>query len=277
MSRPVRLLVLLLSLSVVLAMVLWTLQRSLLYYPGGAPPPVAHVLPGAEEVRLTTADGETLDAWWLPGGPTAVVVLPGNAGNRAGRAPLAADLASLDLSVLLVDYRGYGGNPGSPSEAGLLADGRAAVAWVEAREDVEEVVLFGESLGAAVAIGIAADTAAAALVLRSPFTSVVDVARVHLGPVPAALVRDRFPSLDRVGALDHPLLVLAAETDEIVPYDQSRRLAAAAAGPTELVTIDAAGHNDPALLHGEQLVAAVATFLDRLGTTPDDGSGTPDE
>ncbi len=273
MCRPVRLLVLLLLLSVVLAMVLWALQRSLLYFPGGAPPPVAEVLPGGEPVRLSTADGVELDAWWLPGGPTAVVVLPGNAGNRAGRAPLAAELGTLGLSVLLVDYRGYGGNPGSPSEDGLLADGRAAVAWVEARDDVDDVVLFGESLGAAVAVGIARDTSPSALVLRSPFTSVVDVARVHLGPVPAVLVRDRYPSLDRVTAVDVPLLVLAAVADEVVPYEQSRRLAAAAAGPSQLVTVDAAGHNDPLLLHGDELVAAVAAFIDRHGTARADGSG----
>lgn len=261
MSRPVRLLVLLLSLSVVLALVLWGLQRRLLYYPGGPPPAAASVLPAAEQVTLTTDDGLSLGAWWLEQGPTAVVVLPGNAGNRAGRAPLATALGGLGLSVLLVDYRGYGGNPGTPSEDGLLADGRAAMDWVTTRSASEEVVLFGESLGAAVAIGIAVDRPPAAIVLRSPFTSVADVARVHLGPVPTALVRDRFSSIDRIADVDVPVLVLAAPADEIVPFEQSRRLAGAAGEMGELVSIDARDHNDPALLHGDELIDAVASFL----------------
>lgn len=261
MSRPVRVLTLLLSTLVVLTVVLWALQRQLLYLLAGAPPPVHDVLPEAQAVRLATDDGLELDAWWLDRGPTAVVVLPGNAGNRAGRAPLASDLGELGLSVLLVDYRGYGGNPGSPTEDGLLADGRAAFDWVTDRAEVTDVVLFGESLGAAVAIGIATDRTPAALVLRSPFTSVVDVARVHYGPVPAALVRDRFPSDERIAQVDAPMLVLAAEADEIVPFEQSRRLADAAGDNAELVAIQAVGHNDPALLHGDELIDEVASFL----------------
>ncbi len=262
MSRPARVLVLLLSISVVLTMVLWGLQRRLLYVPAGAPPPVHEVLPSAEAVRLSTSDGLVLDAWWLPGGPTAVVVLPGNAGNRAGRAPLARDLGALGVSVLLVDYRGYGGNPGSPSEDGLVADGHAALAWAEDRPGIEHVVLFGESLGAAVAIAVATERPPAALVLRSPFTSVVDVARAHYGPVPGVLVRDRFPSERRIGELDVPVLVLATERDEVVPFAQSRRVAQAA-DDARLVRIPAAGHNDPALLHGDTVVEAVADFLAR--------------
>lgn len=268
MSRSARVLVLLLSISVVLTMVLWGLQRRLLYYPGPPPPPVQEVLPGAEEVGLETADGLELDAWWLPGGPTAVVVLPGNAGNRAGRAPTARALGGLGLSVLLVDYRGYGGNPGSPTEEGLLADARAAVAWADARDGVGDLVLFGESLGAGVAIGVAAERPPDALVLRSPFTSVGDMARVHFGPVPAGLVRDRFPSVERVTGIDVPMLVLATETDEVVPFDQSRRVAAAAGDNAQLVRIRAAGHNAPAMFHGEELLAAVEAFLSDLGLLP---------
>jgi uncharacterized protein len=274
MSRTVRALVLLLSILVALVMVLWSLQRQLLYYPAGEPPPVDQVLPGAESVQLTTDDGLELGAWWLPGGPTAVAVLPGNAGNRAGRAPLARALQELGLSVLLVDYRGYGGNPGTPSEQGLLADGRAAVDWVVGREDVEHLVLFGESLGAAVALGVAAEhppdaaDAPDALVLRSPFTSIVDMARVHLGPVPEALVRDRYPSVDRIGQVTAPVLVVAAERDEVVPFEQSRRLAEAAGGGAAFVSVAARGHNDPALFDGDELLDAVAAFLTSRALLP---------
>lgn len=267
--RPLRVLGALLSIVVVLAMVMWALQRQLLYHPGGPPPPVAQVLPAAQEVTFVTSDGLELAAWWLPGGPTAVVLLPGNAGNRAGRVSTAQALGDLGLSVLLVDYRGYGGNPGSPTEDGLVADARAAAAWLRGRDAVDDLVLFGESLGAGVAIAVATDEPPAALVLRSPFTSVVDVARVHFGPVPKAFVRDRFPSEERIADVDVPTLVLATEADQIVPYALSRRVAQAAPDST-LVTLDARGHNAPAMFDGAQLVVAVERFLtehDLLGAS----------
>lgn len=125
------------------------------------------------------------------------MVLPGNAGNRAGRVPLATALRRLGLSVLLVDYRGYGANPGTPSQDGLLADARAAADWLTAREDVDDVVYLGESLGAAEAAGLARERTPAALVLRSPFTSLVDMARTRYGPVPRWLLRDLAPIASR--------------------------------------------------------------------------------
>lgn len=258
--RSLRVVGVALSILVVLAMVVWSLQRHLLYHPGGQPPPVDHVVPDAEEVTLATSDGLDLAAWWLPGGPTAVVLLPGNAGNRAGRASTGQALRELGLSVLLVDYRGYGGNGGSPTEAGLVADGRAAVDWLRTRDDVADLVLFGESLGAGVAVAVAADDPPAVLVLRSPFTSVVDVARAHVGPVPRAFVRDRFESEQRIADVDVPVLVLATREDEVVPYRLSRRLAEAAPDG-RLVTLDARGHNAPAMFHGQQLLGAVEAFL----------------
>ncbi len=258
----------LLSILVVIVMVVWSLQRQLLYHPGGPPPPVAQVLPLGEEVSFTTADGLELAAWWLPGGPTAVLLLPGNAGNRAGRISTAQALGDLGLSVLLVDYRGYGGNPGSPTEEGLVADARAAAAWLQKRDTVDDLVFFGESFGAGVAIAVAAHEPPAVLVLRSPFTSVVDVARAHFGPVPKAFVRDRFPSEERITEVDVPTLVLATEADEVVPFALSRRVAQAAPD-SEFVTLDARGHNAPAMFDGPQLVAAVERFLLDRDLLPD--------
>jgi fermentation-respiration switch protein FrsA (DUF1100 family) len=250
---------------VILVTVLWGFQRRLVYFPAGVPPPVEEVLPGASEVTIPTTDGLELAAWFLPSGPVGVAVLPGNAGNRAGRAPLAEALAQAGLSVLLVDYRGYGGNPGSPSEKGLMADGLAAASWLANRSDIERVVYYGESIGAAVAIGAAVERSPSALVLRSPFTSLPDVARVHFGPVPDWLLRDRFASIRQIDAVPAPVLVVAAEADEIVPIGQSRRLFEAALEPKTFVTIPGAGHNDPAMLDGQRLVEAVTAFLRRHG------------
>src|SRR5919108_309876 len=161
---------------------LWSQQRRLIYLP--APrgvPPAASVLPGAEEVSFPPADGLRLAGWFVPaagppgrgagrGRAPAVLVCNGNGGNRSLRAPLAAALARAGLAVLLFDYRGYAANPGHPTEAGLAADARAALAFLAARPEVDpaRLVYFGESLGAAVALRLAVERPPAALVLRWP-------------------------------------------------------------------------------------------------------------
>lgn len=261
--RRLRTVLLVLAAFSMLLVMLWALQRRLIYYPAGPPPPAAEVLPGARDVTLSTSDGLELGAWYLPGADrrVAVVVLPGNAGNRAARAPLARRLADGGPSVLLVDYRGYGGNPGSPHEAGLLADARAAVAWVTDRPDVEQVVYLGESIGAAVAVAVAGDRPPAAMVLRSPFTSLPDVARVHYGLLPDWVLRDRYPVESRIGAVDAPVLVVAGAGDEIVPVGLSRRVHEAAREPKRLVVVPGAGHNDPLLASSARLVDPLLEFL----------------
>ena len=111
------------------------LQRRLIYFPApGAVPPVGSVSPTARDVEIDTDDGIRLAAWYFPvaGAHTAVLVCGGNGGDRSGRAPLALALNRLGYSAMLFDYRGYGGNPGSPSEDGLAADARAAQSWLAA-------------------------------------------------------------------------------------------------------------------------------------------------
>ncbi len=247
----------------------WLFQRRLIYFPlRQGVPPVGEVLAGGEEVGFETEDGLKLAGWFLPaqGGGTRVCVLVfnGNAGNRAERAPLARGLSRAGLSVLLSDYRGYGGNPGRPSEVGLQADARAARAYLGARDDVDpdRIVYLGESLGAAVAVALAGERPPAALVLRSPFTSLVDVGRAHYRFLPVgALLRDRYDSMERTARLSAPLLVVAGSEDHIVPIEQSRALYQAATGPKRLVTIEGADHNDFELAVGHQLVRQVVGFI----------------
>jgi fermentation-respiration switch protein FrsA (DUF1100 family) len=255
---------------------LWAVQRRLVYFPDPfAPPPAAVGLGRAEELTFPTADGLTLSAWFVPAqgetapGP-AVLVCNGNGGNRAGRAPLAAALARAGLSVLLFDYRGYGGNPGAPSEAGLLADARAARAALAARPEVDprRLVLFGESLGSAVAAAVAAEDPPAALVLRSPFPSLAEVGRLHYPFLPVrALLRDRYPVSDRLRGYPGPLLVVAGAADGLIPPELSRRVAEAVP-QARFVLVPGAGHNDRALLDGEALLGEVTTFLERARVLP---------
>ena len=257
------------TLALLLAVgLMWVFQRQFIYFPSQILPDLAAVLPGAQEVTFPTDDGLTMAAWMVPAARDAngvtVVVFNGNAGNRADRTPLAQALAERGYGVLLVDYRGYGANPGRPTEDGLLSDGRAAVAYLETRPDVDadRLVYFGESLGAAVAIGLAEQLPPAALVLRSPFTSLPDIGSVHYPFLPTSvLLWDRYPNLERIGRIQVPVLVVAGSADSIVPVAQSRRLYEAASEPKEFVMIEGADHNDFELTAGNQLVAEVTAFL----------------
>ena len=230
------------------------------------------MLPGGRDVVLDTEDGIRLGAWYLPAaggqkGP-AVLVFNGNAGDRSLRAQLAAGLSRLGVSALLFDYRGYGGNPGRPSEDGLAADARAALAWLAAQPEVDpdRIVYFGESLGAAVAVGLAVERPPAALVLRSPFTSLADVGRVHYPWLPVGRVLiDRYPSIDRIGSLSAPLLVIAGDRDDIVPESLSKRLYEAAPDPKRYLLVPGAGHNDPELIDGRRMLDEVGRFLSEVG------------
>jgi pimeloyl-ACP methyl ester carboxylesterase len=243
---------------------LWGFQRKLIYLPDAGPAGSADdVVPGAKDVVLRTADGLELTAWYVPGRtPDAVTVLVanGNGGHRGVRAPLARALTDVGLAVLLFDYRGYGGNPGSPTEEGLALDVRAArdhlVREVGVRPD--RLLYFGESLGAAVVTELATEYPPAGLILRSPFVDLASVAAVHFPFLPIrALLRDRFPVAELIARVDVPTTVVYGSADSIVPPDQSRAVGYAAAQLHRLVEVPGADHNDRVLLDGDALVAAV--------------------
>jgi pimeloyl-ACP methyl ester carboxylesterase len=254
---------------------LWLGQRRLIYFPDtGVVPPAGQVLDGARDVALDTADGLRLGAWLVPPRPTGpdrnVVVLsaPGNAGNRAGRVGLARGLSAAGFTVLLIDYRGYGGNPGRPTEAGLAHDLRAAqefltrAGWAEDR-----TIYLGESLGCAAVVALAAQRAPAGLVLRSPFRDLAAVAGHHYPIVPVrVLLRDRYPVADLVAQIIVPTVVVYGSADTIVPPEQSLSVARRAAGPVQVVRVEGADHNDAVLAEGPALIGAISALADRLDT-----------
>jgi uncharacterized protein len=263
----------LITLAVValLLALVWALQRRLIYLPSpGAVPPATDMLNGAREVTLRTADGLELGAWFVapsePDRRMAVLVAAGNAGNRSLRAPLAEALARHGLAVLLFDYRGYGDNRGRPTQAGLARDVRAALEFLGEEVGLrgDRLLYYGESLGAAVVTELAIAHPPAGLVLRSPFVDLASVGRVHYPFLPVrTLLKDRFPLARQLARVTVPTTVVYGSDDRIVPPDQSRAVAAAAGGPTRLVEIEDADHNDRALLDGAALVAAVVELADR--------------
>jgi fermentation-respiration switch protein FrsA (DUF1100 family) len=258
-------------LSVVVAFLVfvWLAQRRLIYFPTAYLPSLEDAgVVGGESVTFETSDGLRLGAWFFAGSEPpprlTIAVFPGNAGNRAHRVSLAAALRRHGLQVLLTDYRGYGGNPGSPTEQGLAADARAALAYLEKRADVDRarIVYFGESLGTGVAVGLATERAPAGLILRSPFTSLVDVGRYHYPMLPVQLLlRDRFSSIDRAAHIRCPVLVIAGDRDSVVPIDVTRRLYAAFSSAKTLVEIRGADHNDDALIDGDAMIESMLRFV----------------
>jgi fermentation-respiration switch protein FrsA (DUF1100 family) len=254
----------LVALSIVF-LVLWVVQRRLVYFPDTASPAIAAMPVGWEEVTYETSDGLLLNAWLRPPAPDhpIVIVFNGNGGNRMGRMSLGTGLAEAGYGVLLTDYRGYGGNPGHPSESGTEIDARAAAQYVREHYPDHPVVYFGESLGAAVAIELAAAKPPVALVLRSPFTSLVAAARTHYPWIPVnLLLKDRYPSDERIGSIDVPTLVIFGSADSIVPPSQSRAIYDAVPGPKRLVVIEGADHNDAILTSGGRVLAEVRAFIE---------------
>jgi uncharacterized protein len=244
---------------------LWQFQRRLIYFPTTGPvPSAATYLTGARDVVLTTSDGVQLGAWYLAGPPgsAAVLVANGNAGDRSARAPLAAALGARGLSVLLFDYRGYGGNAGSPSEDGLKRDVRAAREFLVDQSN-GPLIYVGESLGAAVVAELATEHPPAGMVLRSPFVSLADVGRVHYPYLPVgALLKDRYPVAEYVERVACPVTVVFGTRDSIVPPTQSQAVATAADVAT-VVPVPGADHNDLELLDGDALVSAIVDLAER--------------
>jgi hypothetical protein len=227
------------------------LEESLLYFPAKYPDgdwtPPGLVF---EDARFQAADGTHLHGWFVPcEHPRAVALFAhGNAGNITHRADLLVNLHRLDVAVLALDYRGYGRSSGSPTEAGLLADGRAARTWLAKRAGIPEsdIVLMGESLGGAVAVQLAAEAPARALILENTFSNAADVAAFHYPWLPVKqLMRTRFDAAAAIGKYHGPLLQVHGDADTIVPLPLGRKLFEAANEPKQFVVISGGDHNDP--------------------------------
>ena len=222
-----------------------------------------------QPVELTTEDGLHLDAWWLPvENPRAsLLFLHGNAGNISHRLESLAQLNELGLAVLILDYRGYGRSEGRPSEAGTALDADAGWRWLkeESGQDPQRLVIFGRSLGSAVAAELARRTDPAALILESPFRSVPDLGQALYPWLPVRpLARLQYPTIDYVTERRMPLLVIHSETDEIIPFSEGQAVYEAARSPKELLVIQG-GHNTGFLESQAIYLPGLDEFLNRAG------------
>ncbi len=238
------------------------LQRRLMYFPDTRrPDPSAAGVPGAQVMAVHTSDGLDLLAWLAPAQSEAlpvVLYLHGNGGNIGLRASRLASLHAFGWGVLLLEYRGYGGNAGSPSEAGLTQDARAGYTALRAMGiSAHRILLWGESLGSGVAVRLATEAEVGAVLLESPYTSFVALARSRFPWVPVSLLLlDRYDLLGRIGQVRAPVLVMAGGQDRVVPPAMGRAVFAAAPEPKEYWLAAQAGHDDLAAVGAIEAAAA---------------------
>jgi len=226
-------------------------EEAFIFFPSRYPEGLWKLPAGVEEAFFTAEDGVRLHGWFAahPAPRAIVLYCHGNAGNVTHRADILYALRNWsEVSVLVLDYRGYGKSEGWPTEHGVLADTRAARKWLASRTGVEEaeIVLMGQSLGGAVAAVIAARDGARGLVLESTFTSIPEMAAYHYPWLPTRwVIRTRLDAQAEIKNYRGPVFLCHAEHDSIVPYVMGQRLFAAANEPKEFMTIPGADHNDP--------------------------------
>jgi len=228
---------------------LYFFQRGVIYYPARSlTPPAAVGLAEIEVVKLNTEDGLDLVAWYEPAknGKPTFVYFHGNAGSIANRADIIKPYIAAEYGVLLVEYRGYGGNPGRPSEQGLYKDGRAALDFLKERSvSNKSIIVYGESIGTGVAVQMAAEREIAGLILRTPMTTLADVGSYHYPFLPVRIMlKDRYNSLDKIKDIHVPVLMFHGSLDKIIPIQFGHQLYMQANEPKEIWVYEDKGHND---------------------------------
>ncbi len=241
---------------------LYVAQRGLMYFPDRQRVAPASVgLPQASEETLTTSDGERIFVWHVPPreGHPVIIYFQGNGGGLSLRASRFQALVGDGTGLIALNYRGYGGSSGSPSEDGLIADARAAYEFASARYAAKRIVPWGESLGGGLAVALAAERPVGRLVLEAPFTSAADVAAGVYPFVPVRLLmKDQFRSDLRIGKVSAPVLVMHGERDNVVSIVLGERLFEMIKAPKRFVRFPGAGHEG---LDGYGALAEVRKFL----------------
>lgn len=269
-SKSSRIVLLLIAFSVLLVNRNPVIERTFIFFPErelvGNP---ADLGLEYEEVHFQAPDGVPLHGWFVPGpGEITWLWFHGNAGNISHRLENLFLLHQrLGVKVFIFDYRGYGNSEGQPSEEGTYRDGKGALDYLGSRPDVDpsRIILFGRSVGSAVAVDLATRHKPYGLILESPFTSLADMAKGAFPFLPVGfLVRDKYDSLSKIGHISAPLLILHGDQDDIVPLELGRRLFKAANQPKTFYTIAGAGHNDTYAVGGVPYFAALERFMASL-------------
>jgi hypothetical protein len=239
-------------------------------HPGGDWEPAGLAV---EEADFLASDGVRLHGWFSPvAEPRRELIIlysHGNAGNITHRAEIIELWQKhLGVPVFIYDYRGYGRSSGAPTESGVYADARAAYRWLTDHKGVapEQIVLYGESIGAAVSLDLGLEVPHRALILDSAFTSAVEMGSRSFPWLPVRLVmRNRFDSIGRIDRYRRPLLVIHGTDDTIVPFEMGKRLFEHANEPKRFYAVRGADHNEVPFVGGREYFDTIGQFLDGLG------------
>lgn len=220
-----------------------------------------------EELTLTTKDNVSISAWYIPAESQRGVVLfcHGNAGNISDRLDSIRIFHDLNLSVLIFDYRGYGKSTGSPTEEGTYIDAESAWDYLVHVRNIspEKIILFGRSLGSAVAAETALRRKAGAVIIESGFTSAPDLGQKIFPYLPVkAISRFQYSTKDKVSRISIPKLFIHSRQDEIIPFEQGEKLFDNASGPKEFLQIQG-GHNEGFFLSGESYINGLESFISK--------------
>lgn len=240
-----------LAFYVIIMAIVYIAQRSLQYFPDKNNPgdPADSGVPTMRIVEIGTEDGFMLNAWFAPPeqkNSYIAVIFHGNAGHIGHRAIKAQHFIDKGMGALLLDYRGFGGNPGAPSEQGLYKDARGALRFLEKQGySQSQVILYGESIGSGVAVQMAYEIQPRYLILEAPFSSAVDVARLRYYFLPVDwLMKDRFDSASKIADIKTNLLIVHGDEDGVIPIELAQILFEKANHPKEFVAINGGHHND---------------------------------
>lgn len=218
-----------------------------------------------EDLFFDSTEGLRLHGWFFAGkrNDRTLVYFHGNAGNIGDRVEKIRFLQKIGWNVFAFDYRGYGMSQGSPSIEGVLDDGRAAMRFLTEKIGIpnEQIILFGESLGGAVAVEIAAEEPVAAVILESTFTTLRDLAHSVYRFLPEAAVPDSYRSIDLIRRLKAPVLVIHGTEDEIVPFPMGKKLFESAPHPKRFFSVPNAHHNDVFEVAGKEYLGEIESFL----------------
>ena len=260
----------LILVSVVLRYML-ILDRMMIYFPErGLTATPDSVGLAYEDVNLTASDGTLIHGWRIPGRSNVTLLwFHGNAGNISHRLDnILALNQRLGVGVFIIDYRGYGLSEGKPSERGIYMDAEAAIAYLTSDIGLDperEIVLFGRSLGAGVAVEMGVRHRFRGVILESGFTSIREMAESSgsLLPIPIALAlfEARYDSVSKIGRVESPVMILHGDRDDTVPYRMAEKLYGAASDPKTLYPIRGASHNDTVYVGGEAYLRALEEFI----------------
>lgn len=217
-----------------------------------------------EDITVTTEDGVAINGWLIPkpGAKSTLLFFHGNAGNISDRLMKLRFFYEMGVNTFIIDYRGYGRSQGVPSEEGVYRDGRAAYDFLKSRKDIGDlpIIIYGGSLGGAVAIDVALHRPVEGLIIDSSFPSAAAVSRIIYPAIPTFFMSIKFDSIRKIKGMSMPKLFMHSTDDGVIPFRLGQELYEAAPGPKDFVTLTG-GHNDAHIDCKDKFLGAIEVFL----------------